>query len=178
MTCGWCSRTIPSTPPVSSASGSFCSELCFSQLRRATFKRNKTCDWCRHVRHTVSHADILESGRRLQFCSDRCLNQYKMHVFCRETRAHLDLHPHVGTVPGGAGEDQVLITPDLWLKDCGETERGAALGDGQARERGERRRSQVRKLKGNCRRGSNRCSTVTSADEVPVQVKPLVFMFN
>ncbi len=77
----------------------FCSESCFSQSRRATFKRAKTCDWCRHVRHAVSYVDFHDGATQLQFCSDKCLNQYKMQIFCRETQAHLDLNPHLKEKP-------------------------------------------------------------------------------
>lgn len=38
-----------------------------------------------------------------------------MHIFCRETEAHLEVHPHLH------GEDHSgieLITPDLWMKNC------------------------------------------------------------
>lgn len=38
-----------------------------------------------------------------------------MHIFCRETRAHLELHPHLPDEPASTGG---LITPDLWLKNC------------------------------------------------------------
>lgn len=96
----------------------FCSESCFSQSRRATFKRAKTCDWCKHVRHAVSYVDFHDGATQLQFCSDKCLNQYKMQIFCRETQAHLDLNPHLkDKLTNEAGEDN-LITPDLWLKNC------------------------------------------------------------
>lgn len=37
-----------------------------------------------------------------------------MHIFCRETRAHLEMHPHLI----GEDTDAGLITPDLWLKNC------------------------------------------------------------
>lgn len=73
----------------------FCSESCFSQSRRASFKRAKTCDWCRHVRHAVSYVDFQDGVTQLQFCSDKCLNQYKMQIFCNETQAHLDMNPHL-----------------------------------------------------------------------------------
>lgn len=43
------------------------------------------------------------------------MNQYKMHIFCRETRAHLELHPHLHVEEASSG---TLITPDLWLKNC------------------------------------------------------------
>lgn len=38
-----------------------------------------------------------------------------MHIFCRETEAHLELHPHL---PGEDKSGGSLITPDLWLKNC------------------------------------------------------------
>lgn len=56
--CGWCGKTVEENTGISSGVASFCSELCFSQSRRASFKKNKTCDWCRHVRHTVSYVDF------------------------------------------------------------------------------------------------------------------------
>lgn len=55
--CGWCGKAVDENTGLSSAAATFCSELCFSQSRRANFKKNKTCDWCRHVRHTVSYVD-------------------------------------------------------------------------------------------------------------------------
>ncbi|KAJ8951508.1 hypothetical protein NQ318_000204, partial [Aromia moschata] len=155
--CGWCGKSVEENTGLTSASATFCSELCFSQSRRATFKKNKTCDWCRHVRHTVSYVDFqfksksfftllhvdpnylqeltrkrissvshlkkklnIDGASQLQFCSDKCLNQYKMHIFCRETRAHLELHPHLPVDESTSG---TLITPDLWLKNCRSPER-------------------------------------------------------
>lgn len=38
-----------------------------------------------------------------------------MHIFCRETQAHLELHPHLH---GAESTTSGLITPDLWLKNC------------------------------------------------------------
>lgn len=37
-----------------------------------------------------------------------------MHIFCRETRAHLEMHPHLPVDNSGTG----LITPELWMKNC------------------------------------------------------------
>lgn len=37
-----------------------------------------------------------------------------MHIFCRETQAHLDLNPHLVS----ASSSSNLITPELWLKNC------------------------------------------------------------
>ncbi|XP_066259142.1 sine oculis-binding protein homolog B [Euwallacea similis] len=113
--CGWCGKTVDENTSVISATAIFCSELCFSQSRRASFKRNKACDWCRHSRNAVSYVDFQDNAAQLQFCSDKCLNQYKMHIFCRETKAHLELHPHLHGEDSAAG---ALITPDLWMKNC------------------------------------------------------------
>lgn len=55
-----------------------------------------------------------------------------MNIFCKETQAHLQLHPHLkehavasgqGRVAGAAGgpsssSGSTLITPDLWMRDC------------------------------------------------------------
>ncbi|CAH2084485.1 unnamed protein product [Euphydryas editha] len=113
--CSWCNKSITSeSGALQQAGATFCSELCFSQSRRANFKRAKTCDWCRHVRHTVAYVDFQDGATQLQFCSDKCLNQYKMHIFCRETQAHLDLNPHLVN----ASSSSNLITPELWLKNC------------------------------------------------------------
>lgn len=38
-----------------------------------------------------------------------------MHIFCRETTAHLELHPHMHSEESSSSS---LITPDLWLKNC------------------------------------------------------------
>lgn len=57
--CSWCNKSITSeSGALQQAGATFCSELCFSQSRRANFKRAKTCDWCRHVRHTVAYVDF------------------------------------------------------------------------------------------------------------------------
>lgn len=107
--CTWCRRTISpnSTEVIGSPDGPiFCTESCFAQSRRASFKRAKTCDWCRHVRHAVSYVDFQDGASQLQFCSDKCLNQYKMQIFCKETQAHLDMNPHLKEkvdVAAGAG---------------------------------------------------------------------------
>ncbi|KAK6620693.1 hypothetical protein RUM43_010988 [Polyplax serrata] len=123
--CSWCNKIVSHKmfsmkTPVGEKS--FCSEMCFSQCRRANFKRNKTCDWCRHIRHTVNYVDFQDGEHQLQFCSDKCLNQYKMNIFCKETEAHLQLHPHLqglGSTGNGKGNASVrLITPELWLRDC------------------------------------------------------------
>ncbi|XP_053201592.1 sine oculis-binding protein homolog A-like isoform X2 [Panonychus citri] len=90
--CAWCQKIGSKVFSLRTHNGfkAFCSELCFAQCRRASFKKNKVCDWCKHVRHTVNYVDFHTGEQTLQFCSDKCLNQYKMNIFCRETQAHLN----------------------------------------------------------------------------------------
>uniref|UniRef100_A0A1A9WW51 Sine oculis-binding protein homolog n=1 Tax=Glossina brevipalpis TaxID=37001 RepID=A0A1A9WW51_9MUSC len=122
INCCWCRRPVPHNAPeylTTSDGPRFCSESCFAQSRRASFKKAKTCDWCKHVRNAVNYVDFQDGASQLQFCSDKCLNQYKMQIFCKETQAHLDMNPHLReqgleAASSGAG----LITPDLWLRNC------------------------------------------------------------
>lgn len=95
--CSWCHQDISSqsTELIGSQGTVFCSENCFLSWRRASFKRAKTCDFCKSVRNAVSYVDFNDGATQLQFCSDKCLNQYKMQIFCRETQAHLELNPHL-----------------------------------------------------------------------------------
>ncbi|KAH8297045.1 hypothetical protein KR044_003990, partial [Drosophila immigrans] len=122
--CCWCHRPIADNAPdyLTSTDGPrYCSESCFTQSRRASFKKAKTCDWCKHVRHAVSYVDFQDGASQLQFCSEKCLNQYKMQIFCNETQAHLDMNPHLrdqGLEAAAAGDGAGLITPDLWLRNC------------------------------------------------------------
>uniref|UniRef100_A0A1B6CKD9 Sine oculis-binding protein homolog n=1 Tax=Clastoptera arizonana TaxID=38151 RepID=A0A1B6CKD9_9HEMI len=130
MACAWCqkigqSKTFAFKTTTPNGQKAFCSEVCFTQCRRASFKRNKTCDWCRHIRHTVNYVDFQDGDHQLQFCSDKCLNQYKMNIFCKETQAHLQLHPHLknsslsnGAVGTSSNNASTLITPELWMRDC------------------------------------------------------------
>lgn len=46
----------------------FCSDQCLTQYRRANPKQSKTCDWCRHVRHSVTYVDLQDGDRQYQFC--------------------------------------------------------------------------------------------------------------
>ena len=105
----------------------------------------QVCDWCKHVRHTVNFVDFQDGENQLQFCSEKCLNQYKMNIFCTETQEHLkqiqsqlnEERKNAALSPGGASssslsskglsdaasassaakkvDEQILITPDLWL---------------------------------------------------------------
>lgn len=117
--CGWCKRVIAfgSTEFTATSEGlKYCSESCFAQSRRASYKRAKTCDWCKHIRHAVSYVDFQDGASQLQFCSDKCLNQYKMQIFCKETQAHLEMNPHLKEKLKTSNE--ALITPELWMKNC------------------------------------------------------------
>ncbi|XP_057679681.1 sine oculis-binding protein homolog isoform X2 [Corythoichthys intestinalis] len=78
----------------------------------------RVCDWCKHVRHTKEYLDFGSGEERLQFCSTKCLNQYKMDVFYREARAALTC-----SSPARAGQEgrsdhnlvgQKLLTPESW----------------------------------------------------------------
>ncbi|XP_053566574.1 sine oculis-binding protein homolog [Bombina bombina] len=88
---------------------------------RLAFKNNcelLVCDWCKHIRHTKEYLDFGDGERRLQFCSSKCLNQYKMDIFYKETQANLPaglcstLHPPVDNKTEGTGIQ--LLTPDSW----------------------------------------------------------------
>uniref|UniRef100_A0A6I8RBL0 Sine oculis binding protein homolog n=1 Tax=Xenopus tropicalis TaxID=8364 RepID=A0A6I8RBL0_XENTR len=118
--CAWCQKVGVKRYSLSMGSEvkSFCSEKCFAACRRAYFKRNKVCDWCKHIRHTKEYLDFGDGERRLQFCSAKCLNQYKMDIFYKETQANLpaglcnSLHPSIDNKAEGTGVQ--LLTPDSW----------------------------------------------------------------
>ncbi|XP_033739616.1 sine oculis-binding protein homolog A-like isoform X2 [Pecten maximus] len=121
ITCAWCQKPGIKlfTLKTSTTTKAFCSEVCFTQCRRASFKKNRVCDWCKHVRHTVNYVDFQDGEQQLQFCSAKCLNQYKMKIFCKETQEHLQqIQTQNENVSSSKSPDrQILITPDLWLKD-------------------------------------------------------------
>uniref|UniRef100_A0A3Q4GVD6 Sine oculis binding protein homolog (Drosophila) a n=1 Tax=Neolamprologus brichardi TaxID=32507 RepID=A0A3Q4GVD6_NEOBR len=143
--CAWCQKVGVKRYSLSMGSElkSFCSEKCFAACRRAYFKRNKVtslplptqylsqvliyvclflqvCDWCKHIRHTKEYLDFGAGERRLQFCSAKCLNQYKMDIFYKETQAALPgalCNPGHGA--GGEGKLECssgvqLLTPESW----------------------------------------------------------------
>ncbi|XP_008397923.1 sine oculis-binding protein homolog A isoform X4 [Poecilia reticulata] len=120
--CAWCQKVGVKRYSLSMGSElkNFCSEKCFAACRRAYFKRNKVCDWCKHIRHTKEYLDFGAGERRLQFCSAKCLNQYKMDIFYKETQAALPgalCNPGHGA--GGEGKPECsggvqLLTPESW----------------------------------------------------------------
>ncbi|KAK2893172.1 hypothetical protein Q8A67_013160 [Cirrhinus molitorella] len=90
-----------------------------SRLLLKMNNNTRVCDWCKHVRHTKEYLDFGSGEERLQFCSTKCLNQYKMDVFYREARAALsgpgsarkDEESHGET---SVAETQKLLTPEAW----------------------------------------------------------------
>ncbi|KAK2856138.1 hypothetical protein Q5P01_004873 [Channa striata] len=81
---------------------------------------SQVCDWCKHVRHTKEYLDFGSGEERLQFCSTKCLNQYKMDVFYREARAALT---STSSSPSRTTQEarvdssvtgQKLLTPESW----------------------------------------------------------------
>ncbi|XP_029982965.1 sine oculis-binding protein homolog A isoform X2 [Sphaeramia orbicularis] len=90
---------------------------------RLVFKTNSdvlVCDWCKHIRHTKEYLDFGAGERRLQFCSAKCLNQYKMDIFYKETQAALPgalCNPGHGPPVDGKVECSggvQLLTPESW----------------------------------------------------------------
>lgn len=78
----------------------------------------QVCDWCKHVRHTKEYLDFGSGEERLQFCSTKCLNQYKMDVFYREARAALTSsspsRPNQEGRTDSIVAGQKLLTPESW----------------------------------------------------------------
>eukprot|EP00062_Callorhinchus_milii_P023893 gi/632983212/ref/XP_007908536.1/ PREDICTED: sine oculis-binding protein homolog isoform X3 [Callorhinchus milii] len=81
-------------------------------------RTSMVCDWCKHIRHTKEYLDFGDGERRLQFCSAKCLNQYKMDIFYKETQANLpaglcsNVHPPVESKSDNTGVQ--LLTPESW----------------------------------------------------------------
>ncbi|XP_029965887.1 sine oculis-binding protein homolog isoform X1 [Salarias fasciatus] len=88
----------------------------------------QVCDWCKHVRHTKEYLDFGSGEERLQFCSTKCLNQYKMDVFYREARAALtstSSSPNRSSQEGRMDSSvtgQKLLTPESWNSNSGTGE--------------------------------------------------------
>lgn len=100
--CVWCGSASAQMQLQSEKTGkrvALCGESCFVQMRHSSFKKAKLCDWCHAPRQTLTFVDFQDGDNQLQFCGDQCLNNYKMHIFCRETQEHLQQMQ----MPGGAG---------------------------------------------------------------------------
>ncbi|KAJ0062968.1 hypothetical protein NL108_009566 [Boleophthalmus pectinirostris] len=101
---------------------------------RLVFKTNSdvlVCDWCKHIRHTKEYLDFGAGERRLQFCSAKCLNQYKMDIFYKETQAALPGglcnpgHPSAGDSKADCGGGMQLLTPESWGSPLADLRRKA-----------------------------------------------------
>ncbi|KAL0969653.1 hypothetical protein UPYG_G00230320 [Umbra pygmaea] len=100
---------------------------------RLVFKTNSdvlVCDWCKHIRHTKEYLDFGAGERRLQFCSAKCLNQYKMDIFYKETQAALPgglCNPGHSPVEGKSESSTgvQLLTPESWGTPLGDLRRKA-----------------------------------------------------
>ncbi|XP_060705362.1 sine oculis-binding protein homolog A isoform X3 [Hemiscyllium ocellatum] len=92
-------------------------------------KDTTVCDWCKHIRHTKEYLDFGDGERRLQFCSAKCLNQYKMDIFYKETQANLPAglcnagHPPVENKSDNPGVQ--LLTPESWNMPLSDARRKA-----------------------------------------------------
>ncbi|XP_045065054.1 sine oculis-binding protein homolog A-like isoform X6 [Coregonus clupeaformis] len=137
--CAWCQKVGVKRYSLNMGTElkSFCSEKCFAACRRAYFKRNKVCDWCKHIRHTKEYLDFGAGERRLQFCSAKCLNQYKMDIFYKETQAALPgglCNSGHGPVEGKSESSTglQLLTPDSWGTPLGDLRRKAPSPGGNS----------------------------------------------
>ncbi|XP_067848764.1 retinoic acid-induced protein 2 [Heptranchias perlo] len=77
------------------------------------------CDWCKHIRHTKEYVDTSDSESKLQFCSMKCLNQYKMDRFYKEAQSNLPMDVTDSpspSIPNNKLENGVtqLITAEAW----------------------------------------------------------------
>lgn len=126
QSCDWCRNKLNSNQftmrsEVDQKVRSFCTERCFSQYRRAAFKKSKICDWCRKSplaadsggMRTIS---MMEKNNQLNFCDEQCLGQYKMNMFCQEARAQLALLPDaLKKIMSGQSNAVATKSAELWL---------------------------------------------------------------
>ncbi|XP_037079318.1 sine oculis-binding protein homolog [Pollicipes pollicipes] len=113
VVCSWCNKL--GAQLYTMGSKAFCSEPCFSQSRAANFRKTKLCDWCKNIRDSLN-IEYINGDQQLQFCSESCLNAYKMNIFCKETEAHIQMLPQLRELVSRSSKDS-LITPDMWLRD-------------------------------------------------------------
>ncbi|CAD5120543.1 DgyrCDS9111 [Dimorphilus gyrociliatus] len=97
-------------------------------------RRTKSCDWCHRAKSAHCKVDLCDG--QLQFCSESCLNQYKMNIFCRETEEHLNSAKEDKAEP--QKDDRIIITPELWNRTASN-----AKGSSRKREASSERNSKV-----------------------------------
>jgi hypothetical protein len=85
--------------------------------------------------------EFQDGETQLQFCSEKCLNQYKMSIFCKETQEHLQKMSKNGEESSSDkdGEREILITPELWMRSEHARRAAEARESARERERQERR---------------------------------------
>ncbi|KAH9381078.1 hypothetical protein HPB48_018606 [Haemaphysalis longicornis] len=100
--CAWCQKVGMKlfTAQDDQRSKAFCSELCFTQCRRASFKKNKVSTGASTCATRSNYdVDFQDGEQQLQFCSDKCLNQYKdEHLLPRDSGA-LQMHTRTSRTP-------------------------------------------------------------------------------
>ena len=84
------------------------------------------CEWCRQHFPSEPSLIVVEPSMEsvpLQFCSQSCINKYKMELFCEEVKEQLRRIkddnvqiPTLTTPKSARNEKKILITPDLWSK--------------------------------------------------------------
>ncbi|XP_059157645.1 sine oculis-binding protein homolog A-like isoform X3 [Physella acuta] len=202
IVCSWCHKKGTKLCTLGTQSGikSFCSELCFTQCRRALFKKNKQlelpmtqiCDWCKSLKQTVNFVDFHDGDVQLQFCSEKCLNQYKMNVFCTEARQHLqqivagDEDKSSGDPRVQPSQGEILITPDLWLSNNANpgvrvkeeveerSEGGGRQGRGEEEEPGELRDKRSSLTETNMRTAHSDDSSCSVEDRMGLKTLPVL----
>jgi hypothetical protein len=89
--CIWCHKNP--TLVEDGAESDFCSEQCFHMFRRDSFKKRSNCIWCSGASPAKNNPAPLGVIDESRFCSEECLTNYKVKLFCEETSAlsaHLD----------------------------------------------------------------------------------------
>ncbi|XP_054752949.2 sine oculis-binding protein homolog A-like [Lytechinus pictus] len=121
ITCAWCKSPgfKHYTLNTQTESKAFCSERCFASCRRAYFKRNKVCDWCRHTRHQ-DYIYLIDGERRLQFCSSKCMNQYKMDSYYKDGPSVRRKVAKAATSSGSKSNGSVPVSPTLQQQSLSE----------------------------------------------------------
>ncbi|KAF6038779.1 Sobp [Bugula neritina] len=124
--CSWCSR-LYSASDYSLATQdrdvkTFCSEDCQDSFK-ADILRTKVCEWCKsHFPSKTSLIAVEPSPESvpLQFCTQTCMNKYKMELFCVEVKEQLrrikeeNVQLPMKSTKQSHPDRKILITPELW----------------------------------------------------------------
>ncbi|XP_067947563.1 sine oculis-binding protein homolog B-like [Watersipora subatra] len=127
--CDWCAATSTHRELAlvthDRQTKSFCSEDC-QRLYKNSILSHKICEWCRQHFPSEPSLIVVEPSLEsvpLQFCSQSCINKYKMELFCEEVKEQLRRIkdekvqlPAIGSTKSIRTEKKILITPELWNK--------------------------------------------------------------